>query len=206
MVIKKEILIKEYNSHKLLLDKIRHDVTLEKWKVLSKAYKLGKKIWGSHFTRERLAHDMDMPMSTTLRCLALDRANKKTWKLIKSGKISSFKAAMICLTKNHKSQDKVVDFVIHNNVSTYKIKSLNIHNDEDILLEKQRLACEEGYSRKSSAYYNFNNWITRGKIFILMKRDHLPKDKLEKLDEGIINLSEQLRIYINNNIDQEKEL
>ena len=82
---------KQYFKQKILLDAIRDDVTLKRWKILSKAYKLGKSIWNSQFTKVKLAEDMNMPLTTVLRCLSLDKANKRTWKLIKEKKISVFK-------------------------------------------------------------------------------------------------------------------
>jgi len=77
--MEKETLKKKYFELKEELDNLRDDITLRRWKILSKAYKTGKKIWGQRFTRERLAHDMDTPVTTTLRCLSLDRANKRSW-------------------------------------------------------------------------------------------------------------------------------
>lgn len=142
----KELLIEElrrkYQKEKAKLDQIRSDATIEKWKILSKAYKLGKQIWGNHFSRQRLAFDMEIPLTTVLRCLALDKANKRTWKLIKDGKISAFKVAQVCQSKSYHYQDEVIDLVIEKNVSTYKIKGLKVNCLGDINKERHRLACE----------------------------------------------------------------
>lgn len=116
---KKHQLERSYFNNKIELDKLRDNITLKKWKILSKAYKQGKKIWGSRFTRERLAIDMDTPYTTTLRCLSLDRANKRSWKLVKEEKLSVFKLAMICQSKSITYQDEIVDMVIEDNLSTY---------------------------------------------------------------------------------------
>ena len=70
----KESMKKRYFNTKEELDLIRHNATLAKWKALSRAYKLGKKVWGRRFTRERLSLDMDVPYTTVQRCLSLDRA------------------------------------------------------------------------------------------------------------------------------------
>ncbi len=189
---------KKYKDQKALLDNIRSNATIEKWKILSKAYKMGKILWGRNFTRERLAYDMDMAMTTVLRCLSLDRANKRTWRLIKEKKISAYKAAQICYSKSSTVQDLIVDFIIENNVSTCKIKSLNINNVSDVSKEKHKLACENGYSKKSSAYSNFNSWIGRGKLFLLMDQKHLPKGKIPGLQDGLKKLYNNLGIYLKN--------
>lgn len=192
------ILEKRYNIQKKLLDNLRSNATLEKWKILSKAYRLGKQIWGSSFTRERLAHDMDMPMTTVLRCLALDRANPRTLKLMKSGKITAFKVAQICYSKSKAFQDEIVDMVINGNISTYNIKTIKVNSLSDISKEKHRLACERGYSRAGSAYHNFNNWMIRGKLFMLMDQKHLPEKKLDELIRDLRKLQLMINIYLKN--------
>lgn len=192
------VLENRYNAQKKLLDDLRNNATLGKWKILSKAYKIGKKIWGTAFTRERLAHDMDIPITTVLRCLALDKANPKTLKLMKQGKISAFKVAQICYTKSNVFQDEIVDMVISDDISTYNIKTIKINCLSDVAKEKHRLACERGYSRKGSAYRNFNTWIVRGKIFMLMDQRHLPEDKVSELIKDLINLNSQINIYLKN--------
>ena len=197
-MVKNSNLEEKYNDQKKLLDDLRNNATLEKWKILSKAYKIGKKIWRSSFTKERLAHDMDIPTTTVLRCLALDKANPKTLKLMKEGKISAFKVAQICYTKSNAFQNEIVDMVIKDNISTYNIKTIKINCLSDVAKEKHRLACEKGYSRVGAAYINFNNWIGRGKIFMLMDQKHLPKDKVDGIIVDLKKLSSQINIYLKN--------
>jgi len=196
----KELLMEElkrkYKEEKSKLDKIRSNATIEKWKILSRAYKIGRKIWGHHFSRQRLSFDMEIPLTTTLRCLALDKANKKTWKLINSDKISAFKVAQICQSRNKHYQDEIVDMVIENNMSTYNIKKMKINCFSDINKERHRLACEEGYSRKSSAYEHFNHWIIRGNMFMLIKKENLPEGKIEDLEKGLKDLKKNINNYI----------
>jgi len=187
---------KRYFEQKKVLNEILDDITLRRWKVLSKAYKLGKEIWGRKFTRVRLAEDMDMPITTVLRCLSLDRANKKTWKLINEKKISVFKVAQICMSKNKTYQDEMVDMVIKGNLSTYQISSIRLNEFEDIAKEKHRLACEKGYSRKSSAYSNMKRWIERGKLFMLMDKSHLPKEKITEIKDDLKLLNFKIEQYV----------
>ena len=187
---------KQYFKQKILLDAIRDDVTLKRWKVLSKAYKLGKSIWGNKFTVVRLAEDMGTPYSTVQRCLSLNKANKRTWALIKAKKISVFRVALILQTKCITYQDKIIDLVIEDNLSTYQIKTLKIDQIEDVNVERHRLAIENGYSRERSAYYSFNNWIDRGKIFLLMDIDKLPKDKVPVIKEELEKLNKGIKLYL----------
>ncbi len=192
----KEELKKSYFKSKKELDVLRDNATLEKWKILSKAYRTGKKIWGSRFTRERLSFDMDIPMTTTLRCLSLDRANKRSWDLIEEGKLSVFKLAMICQSKNITYQDEIIDMVIEDKLSTYQIKSLKVGDFKDINKERHRLACENGYSRESVAYRNFCNWVDRGTLFLLMSKENLPKKKAEEVKEKLKKLKRGIDRYI----------
>lgn len=43
----KERLKEKYQSIKKELNELRDNITVEKWKLLSKAYKTGKKIWAT---------------------------------------------------------------------------------------------------------------------------------------------------------------
>ncbi len=81
----------KYFKAKEKLDRLRDNITLKRYKILSEAYKTGKEIWGRKFTRVKLAFDMEIPITTVLRCLALDRANDKSWEKQREGKISAFK-------------------------------------------------------------------------------------------------------------------
>ena len=186
----------QYKEQKILLDEVKDSTILKKWKILSEAYKIGKKVWGPHFTRQRLAFDMDIPMTTVLRCLSLDRESKKSWRLVDEGKISVFKLAMICQLKDRTFHDEIVAMVIKDNLSTYKIKDLKIDNLSDINKERHRLAIEKGYSRKSSAYYNFNNWIYRGKMFLLMDTKHLPESKVDDIKKELKALNLKIKKYL----------
>ena len=185
-----------YFASKEELDILRDNITLEKWKVLSKAYKMGKKIWGTNFNKVKLANDMDMPFTTVLRCLSLDRCNKRTWRLIREKKISVFKVAQVCMSKNKIFQDKVIDMIIKDNLSTYQISSLRVGDIEDINKERHRLAVEKGYSREDSAYSNFSNWIGRGKLFLLINPEKLPEKKLKDIKDGLEDLDKRIKNYL----------
>ena len=187
---------KSYFRHKKQLDELRDNITLRRWKILSIAYKKGKNIWGSSFTRQRLAFDMDMPLTTVLRCLSLDKANKRSWKLVNEKKLSIFKLAMICLSKNVTFQDEIVDIVIEDKLSTYNISKLKINNIKDINKERQRVACETGYSRRNSAFYNFSNTIDRIKVFLLMDKKHLPENKIKDIEKKLIKLNKDINNYL----------
>ena len=182
--MKKNDLEKKYFASKEELDSIRHNETLLKWEVLSKANKLGKEIWGHKFTTAKLAEDMDLPYTTTKRCLSLDNATPKSWELLRTKKISAFKLAMICQLKSQLFQDETVAVVIKDNMSTYNLKAFNPRSIEDINKWRHKLAVKKGYSREDSAFRNINNWIERGKIFMLMDITTVgPKNKSKVIEQ-----------------------
>lgn len=192
----KHSLKKRYFQSKEQLDIIRSDETLAKWKVLSKAYRLGKRIWGNSFTRQRLAFDMDLPYTTTHRCLSLDKANKRTWKLIRAKKISASRVAYICQTKSKTYQDEIIDLVISKNYSTYQIKQLRINNLKDIDKEKLRLELEPKFSQKGHAARSFEIWINKGKLLLLLKEKALSKQKYAEIKEELKGLNKRIERYI----------
>lgn len=192
----KETLKKKYYETKKKIETINHNATLAKWKALSHGYSLGKRIWGSRFTRQRLSEDMDIPMTTVLRCLSLDRANKKSIKLMEEGKISASKLAMICCSKSVTYQDEIVKMVIDGELTTYQIKSIKINNIKDVGLENLRLAVEKGFSRDSSALKSFDNWIERGNIILLLKKSILNDKKNSHIKEKLMLLNKKIERYI----------
>jgi len=195
----KEKLILSYKKLKEQLDKQRSSETLKKYKILSKAYKLGKQIYGkNNFSIWQLALDFELPYSTTKRILALNKANKNTWKLINEGKISAFKVAMVLLKKDSFYQDETIKMVIEENLSTYQIKSLKIKNLEDIQKERLRLAVENGFARASTAWYSFRYTLERLNELLIMDTNMLPKSKLPELKNKIKDLKQKLEKYMEN--------
>lgn len=192
----KELLKKSYFQSKEELDNLRDDATLSNWKILSKAYKLGKKIWGARFTKQQLSFDMDIPYTTVGRCLSLDRANKKSWKLVREKKLSVFKLAMICQLKSITYQDEIIEMVVADNLSTYQIKTLRVDNLKDINKERHRLAIEKGYSRSDSAYCHFKSWTERGRMFLLMDKSYLPKSKIGDINRRLKSLKIEINKYL----------
>jgi len=166
--VEREKLTKEYFATKEELDIVRNNETLLKWEILSKANKLGKQIWGRKFTTQQLSIDMDLPYTTTKRCLSLDNATPESWELLRKKKISAFKLAMVCQLKAQRFQNEVVKVVIKDNMSTYKIKAFNPKSIKDVNKWRHENAVKEGYSRQDSAFRNMKTWTDRGKVFMLM--------------------------------------
>lgn len=187
---------KKYWKYKQQLDLIRDDITLRRWKILSAAYKEGKRIWGFQFSIQKLSEDMELSYTTTKRCLALDRCNKRTWNLIQSKKISVFKVAMICSEKDKTYQDEIVDMVIKDKLSTPQISGLKIKGLKDINKERHRIAIQNGYSRKDSAAYNFKVWIDRGFQFMALDKNQILECKVEDIKKNLIKLNEQIKLYV----------
>lgn len=192
----KESLKKKYFETREQLETISHNATLAKWKALSAGYKLGKKVWGSRFTRQRLSEDMGIPLTTVLRCLSLDRANQKSVKLMEDNKISASKLSMICSSKSKTFQDEMVKMVIEDNLTTYQIKSLKIKDVKDVGMEKLRLAVEKGFSRESSAIKSLENWIERGELILLLKKSKIEQHRLTDIKDKLKKLNKQIERYL----------
>jgi hypothetical protein len=186
----------KYDIIKIQLDNLRSEETINKWKLLSEAYKIGKEIWGNEFSVKKLSEDMNLPYTTTKRCLSLDKATPKTWTLIRKGKISAFKAAQVCMTKNNKLQDETIDLIVKENYSTCKIKSWNIQSKEDLVFLRQQKAVEDGFSRKESAYRSLHNWIEKGKLLLLIKKEYLSENKLAELKKELLSIKNRIERFI----------
>jgi hypothetical protein len=186
----------EYFKNKEQLDDIRSDITLLKWEILSRANKQGKELWGKEFTAIKLSNDMGVPLTTVKRCLALDKASPKTWELIRQKKISAFKAAMVCQLKSNVFQDEIMAVVLRDNLSTYQIKSFKPNSIKDVNKWRHEKAVEKGYSRQDVAFKNFNNWIQRGSIFLLMPISSVGWKKKAKVIEELRLLKIKIEKYL----------
>lgn len=193
----KVALKKKYFDSKIALDELRDNATLLNWEILSKAYSMGKQLWGEKFSVKQLSNDMEMPYSTVQRCLALDRATEKNWHLVRQGKISAFKLAMVCQLKARTFQDEIVAEIIDKNLSTYQLKSFSPKNLTDIKKWKHKKAVEKGYTRQESAYRALNAWICRGMMFLLM-----PISSVGKKKEVIMKDLKKLKIKLDKYIEK----
>lgn len=198
-------LILAYNKLKKEFDKVLHDETLNKYIILSKAYKLGIKIHGRNsFSIIKLSEDFDIPTTTCKRIMSLDRANKRTWEFIKQKKISSFKVAQICLTKNLTFQDEIVDAVIEDNISTYKIsKYRKARSLNDVKSIRLKNAIEKKFARSSTLYTSFIHYIKQLSKFLNMNTINLPKEKVSLLITDLTNLNIEIKSYLSKLKEQE---
>lgn len=197
LILKPDKYLLTYNKLKIEYSKVLHNETLKKYYILSKAYKIGIKIYGIKYSQSRLSKDFDIPDTTIRRILSLRRANKQTWKLIRSGKLSSFKATQILLTKNNNLQDEIVKAIINDNLSTYEIKK---YNKIDSLheLKKMRLnnALERGFARKSTAYVSFIHYINQLSKMLDLNKEDLPESYMPNLIIKLKKLNEKINKYI----------
>lgn len=193
----KESLILAYNKLKEELDKERHSETLRKYKILSKAYDLGIEIYGrDKFSVNRLSLDFDLPYTTTKRILALRKANKRTWKLIKDKKITSFKVAMCLMRKNTLYQDEIIDMVMKDNLSTFQIRSLKVKNLQDIKKERLKVAVERGFYRNDVACNSFLYTLERLEELLKLKRENLPKSKIPVIIKKLKDIQGKINDFI----------
>jgi hypothetical protein len=194
---KKEKAIKEFEQLKKKFFEIDTDETIKKWKILSKAYELGKQIHGNGYSIFRLSEDFDFPYTTAKRILSLNHATKQSWNLINEGKISAFRVAQICMTKNHTYQDEVVKMVIKDNLTTNQVKKLRVDSRGDIKEARLNAALEKGFSRKEVAYRGLRDTLNRLNKLLTMKKEDLPDSKIIELINLMENTKEQLQKKIN---------
>jgi len=192
-----EDLKKEFSKLKEEYYKVDTDETLKKWKILSKAYELGKSINGTTYSIFKLSEDFEIPYTTAKRILSLDKANRKTMALIKEKKISAFRVAQICMTKNHKHQDEIINMAVKDNLSTTQIKKLKIDKRGDIKKARLDAALEKGFSRRDVAYRSLRDTLNRLNRLLDMKKEELPESKIIELVNLMEEIKDKLQIKIN---------
>lgn len=191
--------LKAYNGLKKQFIIVDDNETIGKWKILSKAYKLGKDIYGQKFSVVKLSYDFDIPYTTCKRVLSLDKTNKRTWNLIHEGKISAFKVAQICMSRNIKYQDQLVDLIIKKRFSTTDIKNIRMTKDGlDVKTARLEKAVKEGYSRKSSAFKGLKDTVYR-----MIKLLDIPVDEFSETNfSEMISLLDELQVKTNKKIEE----
>jgi hypothetical protein len=190
---------KQYLNLKQDYFKLRDSETLRKYRILAKAKKIGLKLFGRSYTIHQLSEDYEIPYTTVKRVLGLEKANKRTWELIKSKELSAFKAAMVLSTKDTLYQDEIIDMVLKRNLSTYQIKQIRVRDYKDLAKNDRKFAIAKGYSRDHEAYYKFLQAITRLNDFLGLKPHYLTdknkelvRKRLEKLQSEIGKFVESL--------------
>lgn len=195
----KEKLISEYTKLQIELKKVEESETLRKWKILSKAYKLGKEIYGPNFSIVTLSMHFEIPLTTTKRILSLDKANERTWKLINENKISVFKVTQILSTKNTDMQDELIDAVIKDNLSTYQIKKIKMYG-KNVNKARLKIAMDKGFARKDVAYKSLKTTIERMETLLDLDKKEIPENKIPELIESLdilkIKIEEKLQELI----------
>lgn len=173
--------------------------TLQKYRILSEAWKIGKELHGPKFTLNSLATDFELAWSTVKRIMSLRRANVGTWKLIDDKKISAYKVAMICSSKNIHYQDEIVEEVIKDNLSARSIKNMRVRQLGDIKLWRVKRALDEGFKNKDNTYHSWVSVIRRLKLFLLMDVDSVRPSKRKDLLERLGDVNEMIEIYLKKN-------
>lgn len=199
----KEKLGERYEQLKKEMVAAKDQETLAKYKILNEAMKIGKTIHRS-FSELQLAEDFEIGLTTVKRLLSLNRATPKIWGYINSGKISAYKVSQICSTKNRFYQEEIVEKVIEQELSTYDIKHIRVNDIEDLNKYRFEKAIKEGYSRKDSAYKNFENAILRMKLFMSMDIIHFPSKHLPEIESRLKELNETINLYITKILNKNK--
>ena len=170
--------------------------TLSKYEILNEAFEIGKKLKGRSYTYVTLSIDFEVPYTTCKRVLALRKANKRNWKLIREGKISSFKVAMILLQKEITYQDELIDLVIKENLSTYDIKNLKDGSLKEVNDNRLKLAVDRGFARKRVAYLSFVKYLDRVNAMTLIDKVNLPQTKFKQLTKELNKTVKNINKFI----------
>lgn len=182
----KRILQLNYNKLVLEFKNIQSDITLKKWKILSSAYKTGKELYGINYNISTLCIDFDIPYTSAKRWLSLNKANPKTLKRIKDKEISAFKVAQILSTKDTKRQDEIVEKAINENLSTYKIKQLQMN----------KIISLKDTGRLTRNFEKFYNIVNRLELFLDLDKSDFKDNHIEVIDNKLIILKNKIDIFL----------
>tara|TARA_R110000744_G_scaffold270384_4_gene383602 strand:- start:2045 stop:2725 length:681 start_codon:yes stop_codon:yes gene_type:complete len=101
-----------YDELVLEMMKLNNVHALDYYKIVKEASEIGFEVFGVRFTHQKLADDFGISRKSIGRCLALSKMNKKTEKLIDTGRISASKVLPILYTDNHNYQDEIIKKIL----------------------------------------------------------------------------------------------
>ena len=199
---KKEKIEQKKQEYESLLKKYRdfkNRTTLRLYEFLSVGYKMGKQIYGSkgiRYTYKKLADDFEMSDRTLKRILSLDRANKRTWRLIKEGKISANNVTYIIRQFGREGQDEIVDATIKYNLTTEDIHNYNFDDIQKLKYGKSRITIDKGYSQVSHAYRKVHNAIDQFSLVFLMDMEDFSDNKKTEMIDLLTKVNKRLTKFV----------
>jgi len=196
-IIQDKKLISEYEELKKQVENTKSKFTIDLYKILEQAYRIGKKLYGVRkFGYPHLARDFNLSYSTVVRVMSLNRASFKTKQLIKQGKIGSHKVALILQRKSRHFQDEIVNTVIKYNLSTDEIMKMNTESSEEINREKERIARDFGFYQKANALRSWCGAFERMERALEISPKNLPNGKLKEVRKKAKKLKNKLEEYL----------
>jgi len=189
----------EFESLKEKLKSQLHSETLKKYTILSRAYKIGKLLHGKKFSTKILSKEFEIPYTTTKRLLSLDRMTPVTKRLLHEGKITAYKVAQICSTKNKFFQDEIIKLVIDKELSTYDITKLKMKSLEDLKKYRLNKSITSGFAKKDTAYRSFNNIVNRFEMLLESDISLYPTIKYGEVKTSLIKIKHKIDDFLERN-------
>lgn len=198
---------KEYEDLKEKATKGKDLYNLHMFAVLTRAYEVGKKIYGQHFSLNKLAEDFGVTRFYIKRVFSLKKANPKTRQLIKEGKISVTKVMEIICKEGATFQDEIVEQVVNNNLKISDIKRLRSFKSLDEHREFQRLkAIETGYSERWAAARGFERAATSIRDALLIHPEELPRKRIDDVRGLLKSINDEIEEYLSKFDDRIKSI
>ena len=151
------LLIQEFFRLESEKDKYTNTRTWRQFIILKKAMEIGKRI-NSFYGIITLSNDFRISMKHCKRLLSLSNCTQRTKKLIREGKISANKVAIITFEKPLSMQKEIIDWAIFNkstNIEIHEYRTLNPNSRNGILNDYNRL------NNKINEIFNFIHKIPK---------------------------------------------
>jgi len=196
ILIDKSKLEKKYAELQNQVENLKKKYTEELFKILNEAYRIGKIIHGNRFNYKQLARDFKLSVETVRRILSLRRANRRTWKLIKEGKIPIYKVTYVLTRRATYFQDELIDLIINKNLTVEDIVRLRKGSLDEINDARQNKSIKEGYAQRLNAYRAIIHLIERMEKVLEIKPVDIPASKIYLLKNRLEGLNKKIRKYI----------
>lgn len=189
----KERLKGRFEELKKELSEVSSSSTIQKYQILSEAFKIGKVLHGRDYSLARLSYDMEVPYTTAKRVMSLSKATKEQWAMIKSKRIGAHKVAQILMSVDNDLAPDVMKLAIDKGWSTSMIKKYRHGNIRDI---KLKASVEKGFADKWGAMNAVKTTTERLNQLLDLDVSSFPYDKREKLRFMLVDTRNKINSFL----------
>jgi len=187
-----------YDELILEMTSLNNNHALDYYKIVKEASEIGFEIFGVNFSQQKLSVDFGISRKSVGRCLALNNMNKKTQKLVETGKISASKILPILFNSNQDYQNEIIQKIMKDNITQEQIvQNMPIFESKEEVENWNYRNPMSKLSTKSSNNLNIMIYRRITELTFLLDADTNRMENKDIVVQRIKDLQEKLDYFVN---------